>query len=54
MSSVAIVLGGQKFDQNCEEIDVRWSEVSGVEVVLLGQRMAVGEYGSVRILNLVR
>jgi hypothetical protein len=46
MSNVPIVLGGQQFDHNCDEIDVRWSEVSGAEVVLLGQRMAAGECGS--------
>jgi hypothetical protein len=49
----AVVLGGEEFDENCEEIDVRWRDASGAEVAVLGKRMAAGKFRSLRILNLV-
>ena len=54
MAASATVLVGKTFDEDCEEIDVRWCEVSGAEVVVLGEKMAAGQHGKLRVLNLVR
>jgi hypothetical protein len=50
-----LVLGKIEFevDPNCEELDARCYEVPDADVAVLGERMARGEFGRLRALDLV-
>ncbi len=48
-----LVLGNKEFEPNCKEINASSCSVLDSQVVLLGERIVVGEFGKVKKLYLV-
>ena len=48
-----LIIGRSEFEPNCKKIQACYRGVSDAEVVVLGQRIADGDFGMLEILALV-